>query len=302
MAPPRKESLHAPANRNVSGALIPAGLTVSPKSKLSATDILGLINTSDKLPEELRRLFHVNRNRIVVWIGRPRLPPGMTEFPEWFANAVDAINWGQWHLTTGTANIDRTSSLVMSDKIVGDYEDSDQPAGGMRSTGIVLGETVPTMSSGSFMGLRKMSDENAGGGPRSPLRRPPVDTPSGDTAPGEGLIVVGTRFRDVAHIGPEVPRAPGAILETFFHELAAHAALIDEDKSSDHSDGNYLVAPITDTDILAKAVHDFFANPSEQPLIDQATVNIWERAKQDSAPPSTSTTGPNVWERAKSTP
>jgi hypothetical protein len=293
-----RPQLHAPANNNVSGVSIPAGLTISPQSELSATDLLNMIGSATALPQALRNLFFAKRNRIIVLEGTPGIP--VNSIPDWFIAAMSAINRGRWHLTTGTVNVDRTTPLFMEQKILGDYESGDIPAGGKRSIGIVAGETVASQSGGSFMGLRKVTDESAGGGPGSALRRPPIALPGGGTDFAEGLVVIGNRFRDVAHNGPEVARASGSILETFFHELAAHADQIDNGHSGDHSDGNYYVVPITDADNIAKDVHDFFANPDEAPLIQQATVNVWERAKQDGSPPSSAAPGANAWEQVKS--
>lgn len=298
MASRRRIPLHAPTNANLSGTPALTGLTVSPQSKLSAADIVRMIKQSDKLPDQMKKLFIARGNRILVLEGDAELPPGMDAFPDWFTNAAQAINRGFWHLTTATANVDR-SALFMQDKVAGDYEPGDEPVAGPRTTGLAVGETVPTEAGASFMGLRKMVDENAQGGPRSPLRRP-----STDSVKGEGLVVIATRWRDIRHQGSEVPRPDGAILETFFHELGGHAELIDRQQSAEHSSVDYYVAPITDADLLAKAVHDFFGNPPEDSLIQQATVNFWDRVKQDGSPPSTgapSTSPPgNIWDRIKS--
>jgi hypothetical protein len=299
-----RTQLHAPTSDNKAGTPKLLGLTVSPQSQLAAADLVKMIKGSKRLPSFISMLFVSKGNRIMVLEGTVEFPTGVTGFPAWFLDAHEAINSGLWHMTTGTANVDALSMLSMSDRIRGDYESGDAPFGGARSDGITVGETVSNFNAASFMGLRKVADEQAGGGPGSPLRRPMAGS-----VPGEGLVVIGNRFKDLrTTIGPEVPRAPDAILETFFHELGAHAFLEQNGKNSEHSPGNrYLTAPITDADITAAAVHTFFGNPDEEPLIEQARVSGWDRVRGQSAPSndtqpppaSPSSQTPNIWDRAK---
>ena len=295
MAPPPKTVPHAPTKKNQSRLPPTGGLTVSPESKISASDLMTMIKGSQKIPDWMKGTFYGGGNRILV-MTRFRLPDGVT-IPHWFDLAAQAINSGAWHLTTGASNVDR-SALFMGEKILGDYEEHDIPAGGGRTGGIVAGETVPTLPAGSSIGLRKMEDQSASGGPGSLLRRPPTDT-----KPGEGLIVVANRFRDTRNPSAEVGRADDSILESLFHELAAHAELINEGKDSDHNTMgiDYYTSPITDADQLAKDVHDFFSPlPDETPLMQQAAPNVWDRIK-DGLPPVSRDEGStgNVWDRAK---
>jgi len=257
---------HAPGLANFNGKpVVPPGLTISPQSKLTAADLVAMIKKS--LPSFFASLFHANRNRIVVWEGGA-IPAGVT-IPEWFDNARYAVNSGVWHLTTGTVNIDDATPAPVGQKLAGDYEDGDLPIGGKRETGIFVGDTIPTMPQSTITLTERVTDENAGGGPKSLLRRPVTDK-----LPGESLIVLGTRFRDVAHGGPEIPRSDSAIVETFFHELAAHAYLFNEGKDASHSIGNgWKTSPVSVADVVAQAVYLYFGSMDETPLINQATVN-----------------------------
>jgi RHS repeat-associated protein len=274
----------------------PAGLSISPESKISASEFLKMIQGSSKIPKWMKDTFVVRGNKIFVK-ETFALPRGVTAaaIPTWFKEAALAINSGQWHLTTGAANVSNASMFV-NEKLQGDYEKGDEPAGGTRHEGVMVGETLESMSGGSRLGLRKMSDENAAGG----LRRRPAT----DTTPGEGLIVVANRFRDPGGQQPDVARSNDAILETFFHELAAHAGQISQGLPSDHGPTDWQIAPITTPDVLAKAVHDFFGNADETPLMQKAVPNFWDRIRYGLPPLDPSQIqklGPKkekVWERA----
>jgi RHS repeat-associated protein len=287
------------------------GLTVSPESKITASQIVEMIQRSTKIPDWMKAVFSVQGNRILVKT-QFRLPPNVTQkdIPEWFLSAARAIQSGDWHLTTAAANVSKRS-LPPNEKLQGDFELGDAPIGGPKSEGIILGETIDAHPLWSRIGLRKVADENAGGATNPLRRRPPSQQ-----RPAQGLVVVANRFRSWIDPFPEVRRSDDAILETLFHELAAHAGQKSQGLPGEHSPGDqWLIAPITDADKLARDVHLFFNNPDEDPAIKSVTPNMWERAEgrhtpavpmPNPAPPYRTTNSgnaqkENVWERAKRT-
>ena len=281
------------------------GLTVSPESKISAQQWVSMIQSSDKLAPWMKSLFAATGNRIVLTTDHPRLPAGVTwdQVPEWFKNTLVAINSKDWHLTTGASELSDQHELI-NYKLLPDKESGDAPGGTSRvaKTDITVGETVASESREprESMLSRRMADDSAGGATNPLARRPRQGN-----KPAEGLVVVADRFHDPNAPGSQQRRSDSAMLETFFHELGAHAGLVSQGKPAAHGpDGG--VTP-TEADILAQAVRSFFANPTESPTVAPVPVppreNIWERAKHPAPvpPPNPSPSQPreNVWERAK---
>jgi RHS repeat-associated protein len=219
------------------------GLIVSTSSEITPQEWLDLINRNDKIEPWMKKLFHVDGNRIMVRTvkGRVQVPKGV-DVPEWFQHALHAIRSGQWHLTTGVSIVDQPSTNA-HDKLVADWN-SDDPQQGTGKVG------VRDIHVGGTSNLWSMAGK-----------------------PGKGLVVIANRFRP--HIGiEEIARDENAIVASFFHELAAHASLTSLGKSSEseHSSPNWRIElqPMSAADVLAKEVNEFFNKPNENKAIDDA--------------------------------
>jgi RHS repeat-associated protein len=235
-------------------------LTVSPNSQISAKEFVAMMQRNDKLTPWMKSVFKAEGNKIVVDTTKLNQVPQGAVVPQWFKNAIFAVQIKEWHVTTGTTILKETKGkTTMGERLIADLEPGDKPigAGVTEGKGLALGETIASESMKSMDQTtnfaRKMPDSTAGGEEKG-LRRK-----AGQGTPSAGLIVISNRGQ-VAKDSPEVEkRSEANILETFFHELAAHAALDSQGKNSEHSKmSNWRVAPITESDILAKAVADFF--------------------------------------------
>jgi hypothetical protein len=254
-------NLHDPAGRQGKG-----GLTISPNSKISAKQWVEMIQRDTHLTPWMKSVFKAEGNSIVLVTEKLRQVPQNEMVPEWFRPALFAIQVNEWHLTTGMTILKKTKETSSAgDKLIADAEPGDEPGGvGLtEGKGLILGETIASESmkvmdkTTNF--ARKMSDASAGGGPRSALRRP-----AGNNKPAEGLIVISNRGRATKDSGDIVNRTEASMLETLFHELAAHAGPDSQGKNSEHSKlTDWHIAPITDSDDTAKAVWEFFGKPAE---------------------------------------
>jgi RHS repeat-associated protein len=276
------------------------GLTVSPQSKISAKQWLEMIQRSDKLTPWMKSVFKVEGDTIVLVPEKFKQVPKGENVPEWFLQAATAIRLKEWHLTTGLTVLkeEKKGTQSVGQRLVADVEPGDDPVatGLMKPEGLVLGETIPSESmkamSDTTPVARKMLDTNAQGGTVKGARRG-----RGTNTPAEGLIVVSNRGRETKDAGNVVARSEEAMLETLFHELAAHASPLSQGqkKESEHfkNEVDWHTTPVTEADNRAKAVWDFFGQPKEAiKAIPPDT--IWDRARK--APSK-----PNIWERTKLT-
>jgi RHS repeat-associated protein len=245
------------------------GISFSPESQISAQQMFDMIQKNDKLAPWMKAMFAVKDNKIVLTSPNIPLPQGVdpADIPEWFKSALVAIKESEWHVTTGVSIVSSTSKHV-SDKLLPDAEGTDLPIGMAFTTpgSIILGETVSAESKEpQSMGSRHMSDSSAGGSRTAPNLRRPVH----GTTPAEGLITIANRFRDTAAPGIDVMREDNNMVETFFHEVAAHGGVTTQgmwDQSTHGPDP----AHATLADDHAEAIHKFFMPPSEQDRIDFA--------------------------------
>lgn len=254
-------NLHDPTGHQGKG-----GLSVSPQSKISAKEWLAMINRSKELTPWMKSVFKVEGNNIVIVPQQLKRIPAGEVVPDWFKQAIFAIQIKEWHLTTGTTILkEEKGTGSVNKRLIADNEPGDAgvASGVGAQTGLVLGETIPSESmnvmSGTTPLARKMLDENAGGGSTKGARRP-----HGKNTPAEGLIVVANRGRETKDKGAEIQRTETSMLETLFHELAAHAGPMSQGKGSEHGKVvDWHTMPITDADKTAKAVWEFFGKPVE---------------------------------------
>ncbi|MCP4265761.1 MAG: insecticidal toxin complex protein [Candidatus Brocadiaceae bacterium] len=264
-------NLSDPTGRN---AQTSGGLTISPNTKISAEKWVEMINNSAKLTPYMKSLFKADGDKIViVSANRDKVPAG-ENVPQWFVNAINAIQRGEWHLTTGTSIVNPPPGYIsMSERLIPDIDPTDHPVatGFSSKEEAIVGETIPSESMAvmnkSTPFARKMSNEVDGGNRRPYSKSKP-------NIPAEGLIVVANRFRDTKKAGIPALRHEDAILETFFHELGAHAALESKNIDSQHNPtGDWLNAPVTKSDHLALDVHKFFA---VNPIYDKRSMEVAE--------------------------
>ena len=297
-------NLHDPTGHE--GKKTFGGLTISPESKISAQQWVDMIQKNEKLAPWMKSMFAAKGNRIVLTTDKPRLPQGVKwdQVPEWFKSALLAINSEHWHLTTGASIVSDKSEWI-NNKLLPDNEVGDSPSGASKvgRTDTIVGETIASesLTPRQSMLSRRMLDTNAGGATNPLARRPATDR-----KPAEGLIVIANRFRDTKDAGREVNRSDNQMVETFFHELAAHASLDSKGESSEHGlSVDWVNAPVTEADKLAQQVHKFFDNPSEAPAAKSVNVrnheNVWDRVRKHVTPPPLSRRLPkeNVWDRVR---
>ena len=269
-----------------SGVPIQRGLTISPNSKISAKRLLEMIQKSEKMPKWMKEAFAVKGNTLTL-ASRVKVRPD--DIPAWFKSAAAAIQSGQWHMTTGAAVV--ANSLERPEKrLVGDHEPGDEPRGGPKVDGVMTGETIESRPIGEYG--RKMLDSAAGGDENPGYRRP-----GKEGAHAEGIVIVADRFRSVSDPRVEIERSDDSILESLFHELAAHAGQHTLGKGSDHASGDYRRAQINEVDDLARDVDRHFGSPDERDKI-KALSNAWERAK-GSLNLTRRSNDSNGWERLK---
>lgn len=242
------------------------GLTVSPNSRISAQQWVEMIQKNGSLEPWMKAMFAAKGNKIVLTTNTPKLPKGTTwdQVPEWFKKTLLAINSEHWHLTTGTSIVSDKKEII-NNKLLPDTEAGDSPAGYSKvdKDAVVTGETIASESlqPRESMASRRMIDSNANGPAVAGNRREAVNK-----KPAEGLVVIADRFRDTAAPGIEVLRDEDSMVETFFHELSAHAALISEGKAgdADHGPVDYRKGQMTKADELAFEVWKFFNKPGIQ--------------------------------------
>jgi RHS repeat-associated protein len=289
--------MHDPSGRQGQRAqpVRKGGLSVSPNSQITAQQWVDMINRSDKLTPWMKSVFKVEGNRIVNDPTRFRQVPQGEVVPEWFMQAVLAIELEEWHLTTGMTILKQrrgNQKTSVSTRLIADTEPGDYPVPSGRGVhrGLVLGETIPSESmkimAGTTPVARKMLDDLAGGSKENPdRRRPRGQDQRGRERPAEGLIVVANRGRESKEAGTIEMRTEESMLETLFHELAAHASLSSQNIENEHGelpDGSAIdwrIAPITRADILAKEIWEFFGKPAEA-LKEIPPDTIWDLARK----------------------
>ncbi len=257
----RRRPAKAPKKAKTVGSL-----TVSAASQISAARWFEMIQNSDKLTPWMKAMFAVSGDSIVLTSDNVQLPVGLNweDVPEWFKSTLVAIKEKQWHLTTGASIVSDKGKFIHT-KILADVENGDAPVGPSQvgADAIITGETVDAESLNSSLSQfgRRMPDRNATGTAKGGGRR----AAAGRT-PAEGLVVISNRFRDTAAAGIDVLRDDRSMLETFFHEIGAHAGLSTQGKfdESSHGLGDFRTTPITDADHLAQGVWKFFGESSRQ--------------------------------------
>src|SRR5207253_10517869 len=224
-----------------------------------------------------------------------RVPAGEV-VPEWFKSVVFAIHIKEWHLTTGTTILkEEKGKASAGNRLVADLEPGDDPVatGKTEGTGLMLGETIPSESmkvmEKSVYTTRRMKDAKARGATTKGARRP-----TGKNTPAEGLLVISNRGRETKESGTIIKRTENSILESLFHELAAHAGPSSQGKDSEHAPGtDWHVAPINAADETAKKIYEFFGKPKEV-LKSIPPDTIWAELRKTVVPPKES-----IWQRAR---
>jgi RHS repeat-associated protein len=292
------------------------GLSVSPNSQITAQQWVDMINKSDKLTPWMKSVFKVEGNRIVNDPTKFRQVPQGEVVPEWFRQAVLAIELEEWHLTTGMTILKQqrgSEKTSVSTRLIADTEPGDYPvpSGLGVHRGLILGETIPSESmkimEGTTPVARKMLDDLAGGSEEGPdRRRPRGGDKRGTERPAQGLIVVANRGRESKGAGKIEFRTEESMLETLFHELAAHASLSSQNMENEHGqlpDGteiNWRIAPVTTADVLGKEIWEFFGRPKET-LKEIPPDTIWDLARKGGTAKAGATRPQRetVWDRAR---
>ncbi len=261
-------------------------LTISPKSKISAQQLVDMIQKNEKLTTLMKDMFTYKGNSLVLTRDPEKI--NQDQFPQWFKSALLAIKKKHWHLTTALSIISEQSDLV-DKKLIPDNEDGDHPKGAAFSERGILGETIPSESlvPRDSMYSRRMDDYEG------------VAVTPGERRlkkghePAEGLIVVGDRLRDTKDTGPVVKRSGSDILETLFHELSSHASLNSQHHiSSEHGPVDWHTHPTNEADELAHQVYKFFNNHVPEEALVKAQGTVWSRTRWD-------LTHGTAWNRAR---
>ncbi len=238
------------------------GVRFSPRSQISAAQMLEIIQRSPTLETWMRDSFAVDGNRLVLAGARIRkvtgkkpsldVPQGV-DVPPWFANVLFAMTANGWYVTTAATLLSQDNQLGMK----ADLEPESRHVKGMppREEGISMGYTFQGAS--RKQGRRKKGERQPGSSVEAAPRRP-----------DEGLIVVSNRLQQDPDSPAIVLRAEERVLETLFHELAAHGELIrqGQDAASDHTSPDWRIGlePMSEADKIAKQVYDYFGGQREQ--------------------------------------
>lgn len=217
-----------------------------------------MMQRSTAMTPWMKSVFKAEGNKIVVDTAKLNQVPSNEVVPQWFKNAIFAVQVKEWHVTTGTTILkETTGKTTAGEKLIADHEPGDKPigAGQTGGKGLMLGETIASESmkvmDQTTPLARKMEDSTAGGEDKG-LRRK-----AGPGTPSAGLIVISNRGQAAKDSPADqvVKRSESNILETFFHELAAHAALDSQGKESEHAKPG---ETIKESDVLAVSVAAFF--------------------------------------------
>lgn len=235
------------------------GVRFSPRSQISAAQMLEIIQRSPTLETWMRDSFAVDGNRLVLAGARIRkitrkkpeldVPLGV-DVPTWFANVLLAMTANGWYVTTAVTLLSEDTPLGME----ADLEQESRHVKGMppRKEGISMGYT--------FQGASRKRSRSK--------RQPDSSVEAAPRRPDEGLIVVSNRLQQDPDSPSLVLRAEERVLETFFHELAAHGELIrqGQDAASDHTSPDWRIGlePMSEADKIAKQVFDYFGGQRGQ--------------------------------------
>jgi RHS repeat-associated protein len=232
------------------GAL--GGIRFSPESQISAQQMLEMIQKNEKMEPWMRDLFTVEDNRLALKSSNIKLkrggkfeitaPAGST-LPKWFEKTVSAILSKEWYFTTGTSLV----SGVTEHGIGIDVDIERMPV------------SLPEQETGIKLGATFISEARRFAHSKIPLQDP--DDPLLRRS-DEGLIVAANRIRYSDKTLGDIALDEDFILETFFHELSAHAAQYSEGKMAEsaHKSTNYRLGllPMSPADVLSKEVYEFF--------------------------------------------
>jgi len=250
-------------------------ITFSSESKISAQEMLTKIKAS-KLDPWMKEVFSVNGNQLQAK-KKFLLPKKGTTVPKWFQLFTNTARSNTVHVTTG--EIRMTPAGV---QLLGDFENGDLP-GAMISLGthgqktFIGSPNIPDKYANGVVTLGEwrvmMVDELAGWDGKNSLR-----------SVERKVVVIGNRQvfqKTTVAIDDE------KILETFFHEVAAHQGVHDDIEFNEpkvsatdrmersiHSEmfARYGVigASATDSDHLAQEVSDFFGAKLDWTLYKKA--------------------------------
>jgi len=246
------------------------GLRFAPESQINAQQMLALIKSNPKLEPWMKNLFVVKGNELRLRTLKPRLPVGVDwerDVPQWFKNTVTAIYSRQWYISTGT-------SLVSDKATASVIPDIDEPSGRNKTPArtdpkITFGYTDPSANDQHLNLITRDTDKPAE--PKNPASR----------RPHEGLIIMTNRLQHSADKDTTVARSNEAIVETFFHELGAHAGIVSSASDADrkeawkkagHKSEKYEIGlyPMSEADQRAKEVNEFFDLDFEAENVDYA--------------------------------
>lgn len=273
-----------------------AGITFSSESKISAQEMLDKIKASQKLKPWMKKAFAVKGN--LLFATNFIIPKGET-VPHWFQLFLNTAKSNTVHVTTGQVTMTQAGVTLL-----GDYEKGDRPgtmvAIGQGQTTFVPDPNIPdkydtgviTLGRWDISMLDQFAGWNGNNGLRSIERK---------------LVVISNRqVFDKATAGIDDEK----ILETFFHEVAAHQGVhdfiefheprvsaADRMKRSSHSSADYQLlkgvqgALITDSDSVAFEVADFFGTKLDRTLYDKAK-QTFTSSKPTSKPTNKPTSQP----------
>jgi RHS repeat-associated protein len=229
----------------------------SPQSQISAQEMVDMIKRNDKLEPWMKDMFVAEGREIRLTSKRlPRVPKDSKTkaVPQWFANTLFAIRGNNWFFSTGATVISEKATLAY----VPDIDAESHLGHTIRGTRVTFGETKPhpTLEHAEF---RKAMRQK---------KNPDVRHPT------EGLIIVTNRYRFSEKSTIDIARNEAAIVESFFHELGAHAALIDQGKPqevSGHTSSDYDIglADMSEADYMAQDVGIFLEKKWDKENIDK---------------------------------
>lgn len=222
------------------------GIQFDEKSQISAQTMLCMIKENKKLTPWMKDFFVVQGDSLALNPARVKKikdgvysismkagEPKVSEIPQWFQNALEAIGSKKWQFTTSLAltSTDATSRFVPDSLIMPSLPEDKKYIG--------FGFTNPEHTT-QFLHL------------------------DGEfTQPN--VVSVVNRFKYSLTEGQEVKNTNAQMVETFFHELAAHAALAQVNLDADHASDDYRLgfAPMSQADSIAKDVAVFFGHIDE---------------------------------------
>lgn len=233
----------ADVQEHKAGAKKPVGgVQFHEKSQISAQAMLCMIKENKKLTPWMKDFFAAQGDsfglnperakkvkngmfRITMKAGEPKV----NEIPQWFLNALEAVGSGKWQFTTGVS----LTSVKSSDKMIPD--------------GIVMPPLED--SGGKYIGFGFT------------LRGKEIHLlTSNHSYATPNIICIANRFKYTLDRGNEVKNTEGQMVETFFHELAAHAALSQANLDSRHTSDDYRLGlePVSQADHISREIALFF--------------------------------------------